>query len=114
MRQRSSTAATSKRTRRSTWKVRCRRGTGSTGTSCRGHVDATGTVAAAEHEETDRLYTIRFDPQYASYLIPVGSIAVDGISLTVARLADDTLTVAIIPRTYEQTNVSTVWTEGAA
>ena len=79
-----------------------------------GHVDTTGTVAAVEREETDRLYTIRFDPQYASYLIPVGSIAVDGISLTVARLADDTLTVAIIPRTYEQTNVSTAWTEGAA
>ena len=79
-----------------------------------GHVDATGTVTAVEREETDWLYTIQFDPQYAAYLIPVGSIAVDGISLTVARLADDTLTVAIIPRTYEQTNVSTAWTEGAA
>ena len=58
--------------------------------------------------------SIRFDPQYASYLIPVGSIAIDGISLTVARLGDDTLTVAIIPHTYEETNVSEAWTEGAA
>lgn len=79
-----------------------------------GHVDTTGTVEAVEQEETDRLYTIRFDPQFASYLIPVGSIAVDGISLTVARLGDDTFTVAIIPHTYEQTNVSDAWEEGTA
>ena len=79
-----------------------------------GHVDATGTVMAVEQEETDWLYTIRFDPEYASYLIPVGSIAIDGISLTVARLGDDTLTVAIIPHTYRETNVSTAWTDGAA
>ena len=79
-----------------------------------GHVDTTGTVEAVEQEETDWLYTIRFDPQYAAYLIPVGSIAVDGISLTVARLGDDTFTVAIIPHTYEETNVSSAWTEGAA
>ncbi|MEF8796176.1 MAG: riboflavin synthase [Salinivenus sp.] len=79
-----------------------------------GHVDATGTVVNVEREETDWLYTIQYDPQYASYLIPVGSISVDGISLTVARLGDDTLTVAIIPHTYEETNVSSAWTEGAA
>ena len=79
-----------------------------------GHVDATGTVASVEQEETDWLYTIQFDPQYASYLIPVGSIAVDGISLTVARLDDDTFTVAIIPHTHEVTNVAETWTEGAA
>ncbi len=79
-----------------------------------GHVDTTGTIVEVEREETDRLYTIRFDPQYASYLIPVGSIAVDGISLTVARLEDDAFTVAIIPHTREVTTVSTRWTEGAA
>ena len=78
-----------------------------------GHVDATGTVTRVEQEETDWLYTIEFDPQYASYLIPVGSIAVDGISLTVARLEDDAFTVAIIPHTYDETNVSTAWTKGA-
>ncbi len=79
-----------------------------------GHVDATGTVVDVAQEATDWLYTIRFEPEYAAYLIPVGSIAVDGISLTVARLEDDTLTVAIIPHTYENTNVSAAWTEGAA
>ncbi|MFP4229179.1 MAG: riboflavin synthase [Salinivenus sp.] len=79
-----------------------------------GHVDATGTITEVEQEETDWLYTIQFDPQYAAYLIPVGSIAIDGISLTVARLDSDTLTVAIIPHTYENTNVKEGWTEGAA
>ncbi|MFO8100310.1 MAG: riboflavin synthase [Salinibacter sp.] len=79
-----------------------------------GHVDATGTVVEVEREETDWLYTIQFEPQYAAYLIPVGSIAIDGISLTVARLGDDTLTTAIIPHTYDVTNVSSAWTEGAA
>jgi len=79
-----------------------------------GHIDTTGTILEAVEEETDRLYTIRFDPEYASYLIPVGSIAVDGISLTVARLGDDTFTVAIIPHTYNETTVADTWTEGAA
>lgn len=78
-----------------------------------GHVDATGTIVDVEVEETDRLYTIEFDPEFAPYLIPVGSIAVDGISLTVARLEDDRFTVAIIPHTYEKTNVAVSWADGA-
>ncbi len=79
-----------------------------------GHVDTTGSIVDVEREETDWLYRIQFAPQYASYLIPVGSIAVDGISLTVARLTEDTFTVAVIPHTYEQTAVSSTWEEGAA
>lgn len=76
-----------------------------------GHVDATGTIVSVEKEDTDWLYRIRFDEQFAPYLIPVGSIAIDGISLTVARLEGNTLTVAIIPHTYDNTNAST-WEEG--
>lgn len=77
-----------------------------------GHVDTTGTVTVAEREETNWLYRVRFDEPYAAYLIPVGSVAIDGISLTVARLDGPELTVAIIPHTYENTNVRT-WKEGA-
>ena len=76
-----------------------------------GHVDATGTVAAVEKEQTNWLYRVRFDPQFAPYLIPVGSIALDGISLTVARLDETDLTVAIIPHTYTHTTVAT-WKPG--
>ncbi len=76
-----------------------------------GHVDATGEVVDVEREDTDWLYRIRFDREYRRYLIPVGSVALDGISLTVARLDSNELTVAIIPHTYEKTNVSS-WQKG--
>ena len=71
-----------------------------------GHVDATGTVESVEQEETNWLIEVSFDEQYEAYVIPVGSITIDGISLTVARLERNRLTVAIIPHTYEHTNVS--------
>lgn len=76
-----------------------------------GHVDATGTVLGVEEEASSWLYRIGFDARFAPYLIPVGSITIDGISLTVARLEENTLTVAIIPHTYEHTTVPT-WTSG--
>ncbi|GIV60193.1 MAG: riboflavin synthase subunit alpha [Rhodothermaceae bacterium] len=76
-----------------------------------GHVDAAGTVERVEPLATSTLYHLRFDARFAPYVIPTGSIAVDGISLTVARLEDDRLTVAIIPYTAEHTNTRT-WTPG--
>jgi len=76
-----------------------------------GHVDTTGEVVSVEVEETDRLYRIRFPRAFRPYLIPTGSIAIDGISLTVARLEEETLTVAIIPHTFQKTNVPT-WQPG--
>ena len=76
-----------------------------------GHVDATGEVVGIEKEQTNWLGEIGFDARFAPYLIPVGSVALDGISLTVARLAADTLTVAIIPHTWEHTTVQT-WQPG--
>jgi riboflavin synthase len=78
-----------------------------------GHVDATGTIEQVEREGTDWLYTVSFPGSYQRYLIPVGSITIDGISLTVARIGEGTLTVAIIPHTYEHTIVSDMWVEGA-
>jgi riboflavin synthase len=51
------------------------------------------------------LIKISFDISFAKYIIPVGSIAVDGISLTVAETTDDNFTVAIIPHTYKNTNL---------
>jgi len=78
-----------------------------------GHVDATGTVTAVEALATSHLYRIRFDAAFAPYIIPVGSIAIDGISLTVARLEGHEFTVAIIPHTTQLTNVAD-WIPGAA
>lgn len=78
-----------------------------------GHVDATGTVVRVEAEATSWRYRIRFAEQFAPYVIPVGSIALDGISLTVARLDGNELTVAIIPHTYENTIIPQ-WQVGGA
>ena len=78
-----------------------------------GHVDTTGHVLEVTPLSDSTLVRIGFEQRFAPYVIPVGSIAVDGISLTVARLGDDDFTVAIIPHTQELTNVST-WRPGAA
>ncbi|NNE71365.1 MAG: riboflavin synthase [Rhodothermales bacterium] len=78
-----------------------------------GHVDATGTVERVKALETSWLCTVAFDPRYRSFVIPVGSICLDGISLTVARLDDAALTVAIIPHTWENTTVSQ-WQPGSS
>ena len=76
-----------------------------------GHVDATGTIREAQDDGASKLFHIAFDPQYAHYVIPVGSITIDGISLTVAHLEPSSLAVAIIPHTYAQTNCNT-WQPG--
>jgi riboflavin synthase len=62
------------------------------------------------------LVRVRYPEQFAPYLIPVGSITLDGISLTVARLDDadePVLTVAIIPHTWTHTTISD-WQPGRA
>jgi len=73
-----------------------------------GHVDTTGRVTEISKEGTDYLITIEYPAEFASLLVGRGSISVDGISLTVARLTDETFTVAIIPYTYDHTNVNTL------
>lgn len=83
-----------------------------------GHVDATGELVEVKELEASRLYRVAFEAEFAPYVIPVGSVAIDGISLTVARLGGrrgdgrHELTVAIIPHTYEMTIVPT-WSLGS-
>ena len=70
-----------------------------------GHVDATATVIS--REPGDRWETVRFTlPDGLSrYLVPQGSITVDGVSLTVASLSTDSFTVSLIPTTLELTTL---------
>ena len=68
-----------------------------------GHVDVTGTVEKVEKLKTSWMYTFSIPKRFRKYLITVGSITVDGTSLTVARLKRDTFTVAIIPYTFVNT-----------
>lgn len=71
-----------------------------------GHVDTTGRVEAVTRQGQDQLIEISFDPAHAVYLAERGSICLDGISLTVARLGEDRFTVAIIPYTWDHTNLN--------
>ncbi len=68
-----------------------------------GHVDITGTVLKVETVKASWMYTVSFQKKHRKNLISVGSITVDGTSLTVARLNRQQFTVAIIPYTFEHT-----------
>jgi riboflavin synthase len=71
-----------------------------------GHVDATGELVSLEPRPAGHWWMrVRFPRELAPYVVEKGSIAVDGISLTVAALEDDVFAVAIIPHTYQATNL---------
>jgi riboflavin synthase len=78
-----------------------------------GHVDARGRIAAVSPTAAGRVVTVQRPQEMGRYVVPRGSIAVDGISLTVASLEDDTFTVSLIPETLERT-VAGTWRAGAA
>jgi riboflavin synthase len=70
-----------------------------------GHVDATGTIEALRAEGESYWLTVSYPPMLAPYIVRKGSIAVDGISLTVAGLGDRQFDVQVIPFTFQQTNL---------
>ena len=71
-----------------------------------GHVDGRGEfMSVADHGESWTI-RIRFPKELARYLVFKGSVAVEGISLTIAALSQDYFEVAIIPKTWEVTNLS--------
>lgn len=70
-----------------------------------GHVDTVGCVTHLIPEGENWWYGVRAPQEFGRYIVPKGSIAIDGISLTVARWRDNLAEVAIIPYTYEHTNI---------
>ena len=71
-----------------------------------GHVDATGELRSlGEMGDGNWWLTIRVPPELSPYLVFKGSIAVDGISLTIAALEGEFLSVTIVPHTYENTTL---------
>jgi riboflavin synthase len=70
-----------------------------------GHVDGVGVVAAAREEGFARVVTVEASPNVLRYVVEKGSIAVDGISLTVARVDDAGFDVSLIPETIERTTL---------
>jgi riboflavin synthase len=73
-----------------------------------GHVDGTGTLDAVRAEGEARWLTIAFPADCAPLLVRKGSVAVEGISLTVADLRPAQFDVMIVPFTWEATNLSTL------
>ena len=73
-----------------------------------GHVDGVGQLRSIRPDGDAHWMTIQFPSALAPFIVRKGSIAVDGISLTVADLRDDEFDVMIIPFTWEHTNLSSV------
>jgi riboflavin synthase len=70
-----------------------------------GHVDGTGRVEAVSEDGFARVVRIGASPEVLRYVVKKGSIAVDGVSLTVSSVDDDGFEVSLIPETLERTNL---------
>lgn len=70
-----------------------------------GHVDTCGEIVSMEEVGQDHKLTIRIPDEYTKYCIDKGSIALDGVSLTIARIEGSTLEFWLIPHTYAETNL---------
>ena len=71
-----------------------------------GHVDARGKFLGSQDHGESWTFRFAYPKEIGAYLVFKGSIAVEGISLTIADLADDYFEIAIIPKTWEVTNFS--------
>lgn len=68
-----------------------------------GHIDTTGRIEEIKELSNSHWMKISFKEEFKHYLIYVGSIAIDGVSMTVAELSDTTFSVGIIPHTWQET-----------
>ena len=73
-----------------------------------GHVDGRGKFLSAEQQGDFWTVRIGFPAELARYFVHKGSVAVEGISLTIAALASDSFDIAVIPKTWEMTNFSSL------
>lgn len=71
-----------------------------------GHIDGTGVIRELKRDENAIRIRIGAPPEILRLIVSKGSIAIDGISLTVAELSDDTFTVSVIPHTGEETTLT--------
>jgi riboflavin synthase len=70
-----------------------------------GHVDGIGTIAAVAQDGFARVLRVTAAPDLLRYVVEKGSIAIDGVSLTVAAVDEDSLSVSLIPETLERTTL---------
>jgi riboflavin synthase len=70
-----------------------------------GHVDGVGVVSGVAEDGFSRVVTFDVGPELLKYVVEKGSIAVDGVSLTVSRVDETSFDVSLIPETLERTNL---------
>jgi riboflavin synthase len=70
-----------------------------------GHVDSVGVIAGLREDGFSRVVTVEVARELLRYVVEKGSIAVDGVSLTVSRVDDTSFDVSLIPETLERTNL---------
>lgn len=70
-----------------------------------GHIDGTGTITDCKKEENAVWVTVETEPEILKLIVEKGSIAIDGISLTVAKVTDTAFWVSVIPHTGEETTL---------
>jgi riboflavin synthase len=70
-----------------------------------GHVDTVGRVTHLTPEGENWWFGVEVPAEFARYVVPKGSLTIDGISLTVARWQNNIADVAVIPYTYQHTNI---------
>ncbi len=70
-----------------------------------GHIDGTGEIAARTKDSNSIRFTISCSKDLSRYIVPKGSVAIDGISLTVNQVEEDRFDVSIIPHTLEMTTL---------
>ncbi|MBD8070318.1 riboflavin synthase [Bacillus sp. PS06] len=68
-----------------------------------GHVDGIGKIVGKEPHSNAVYYSIKVKPELIDYMIPKGSITVDGTSLTIFGISDDTFMISLIPHTVSET-----------
>ncbi|HEY0515782.1 MAG TPA: riboflavin synthase, partial [Solirubrobacteraceae bacterium] len=73
-----------------------------------GHVDGTGMLAQVEQDGFSRILEIEAEPDLTRYLVERGSVALDGVSLTVSALRDDGFAVSLIPETLARTTLGSL------
>jgi riboflavin synthase len=71
-----------------------------------GHVDGVGVITEVKKLESSHITVIKIPRDLVKYVVATGSISINGVSMTVAEIVDDLVTIGIIPHTWEVTNFS--------
>jgi len=71
-----------------------------------GHIDGIGSIRTIKKDDNAYIYTIATEPEITKYIVKKGSIAIDGISLTVTHVDNGSFSVSIIPHTLQETILS--------